>query len=349
MRHVRFLRVLSLIAVALLGAACTSAAVSTTTSSSTSTSTPSHPSPTIAVDLSATPAGWVPVAYRDAQVSVPATFTVAYPGMDPCLFVSAPGTLFVAPVPTTEFCPAALRPARSTEVVLTPIHLLTKNLSHLTHRVVHSVPVLVLPRQRVVEGQFGNGYIVPSLGVAVSGTGPLLERVLGTLSRSPRDIVLSHGPAPAVPHTWVQRSFDGVSVAVPATWPVARTRYAYYDACFGGMGVFPAPPSTVLDTDESLTIPNCPNVSAVRPAYPPTDGVRVNKALFPPQLFSLNSKSCLHAYGLTVCPDVSPLMEYSILVLKVSGPTLSNPVYVSIGLAGNGTVARTILYSLRAA
>jgi hypothetical protein len=39
---------------------------------------------------------------------------------------------------------------------------------------------------------------------------------------------------------------------------------------------------------------------------------------------------------------------YSILVLKVVVPGRSKPVYVSIGLAGSGMVARTILYSLRA-
>jgi hypothetical protein len=36
-------------------------------------------------------------------------------------------------------------------------------------------------------------------------------------------------------------------------------------------------------------------------------------------------------------------------VLKVTVPGRTMPVVVSIGLAGNGMVARTILYSLRAA
>ena len=41
--------------------------------------------------------------------------------------------------------------------------------------------------------------------------------------------------------------------------------------------------------------------------------------------------------------------SYSILVLKVVVPGRSKPVVMSIGLANSGTVARTILYSLRAA
>jgi photosystem II stability/assembly factor-like uncharacterized protein len=58
-------------------------------------------------------------------------------------------------------------------------------------------------------------------------------------------------------------------------------------------------------------------------------------------------KHCLDLHGLTACPATSP--AYSILVLKVTVPGRKTPVYVSIGLAGNGMVAKTILYSLRPA
>jgi hypothetical protein len=56
---------------------------------------------------------------------------------------------------------------------------------------------------------------------------------------------------------------------------------------------------------------------------------------------------CLDLDGLTACPATSP--AYSILVLKVTVPGRNKPVFVSIGLVGNGLVARTVLYSLRAA
>jgi hypothetical protein len=59
------------------------------------------------------------------------------------------------------------------------------------------------------------------------------------------------------------------------------------------------------------------------------------------------SEHCLKVNGIKACPATSP--AYSILVLKVTVPGRSKPLYVSIGLAGNGMVARTILYSLRAA
>jgi hypothetical protein len=57
------------------------------------------------------------------------------------------------------------------------------------------------------------------------------------------------------------------------------------------------------------------------------------------------SGQCLKLHGLTTCPATLP--TYSILVVRVTVPGRSKPVYVSIGLAGNGMIARTILYSLR--
>ena len=48
------------------------------------------------VDVSATPAGWVPVDYGDAQVSVPKSFFVYYPET-PCESVAMSGWVFVAP------------------------------------------------------------------------------------------------------------------------------------------------------------------------------------------------------------------------------------------------------------
>ena len=82
----------------------------------------------------------------------------------------------------------------------------------------------------------------------------------------------------------------------------------------------------------------------------PQDGVQIDSG---PRTLSLDpvkpsfSEHCLPMHDLTVCPATSP--AYSILVLKVSVPSRSKPIYVSIGLAGNGMVARTILFSLKEA
>ena len=68
-----------------------------------------------AVDLSATPAGWVPVAFGNAQVSVPPTWWVLY-NSPPCPTGSPPGEVFVNPPPGVFHCPAETAPGPSTTV-----------------------------------------------------------------------------------------------------------------------------------------------------------------------------------------------------------------------------------------
>jgi hypothetical protein len=92
--------------------------------------------------------------------------------------------------------------------------------------------------------------------------------------------------------------------------------------------------------------PSCPYVPPT--PQPPENGVQVDSELITEPMVTLSfSTHCLVLHSLTACPATSP--AYSILVLKVTMPGRSKPVYVSIGLAGNGMVARRILYSLREA
>lgn len=58
-------------------------------------------------------------------------------------------------------------------------------------------------------------------------------------------------------------------------------------------------------------------------------------------------RACLDLHGLTACPATA--YPYSVPSLRIAVPVRSKPLYMSIGLAGNGMMARTILYSLRAA
>jgi hypothetical protein len=84
------LRALALMVLAVLLAACTSSGAPSTTTK-----------PVPAVDLSATPTGWVPVADGDVQISVPATWSVLY---NSCPTGSPPGEVLVNPANT--YCPA---------------------------------------------------------------------------------------------------------------------------------------------------------------------------------------------------------------------------------------------------
>ncbi len=112
-------RIIVCTTVALVAAACTSQTTLSTTSSTTTTTTrpPIHPLPV--VDTAATPKDWVQVDYGDAQVSVPAAFSIFYPGQNPCEGFSTPGALFVASKPTTIRCPQLSQ--QGTAVRLLPV------------------------------------------------------------------------------------------------------------------------------------------------------------------------------------------------------------------------------------
>lgn len=351
MRSVRSLRVLCLITVALLGAACTSAAVSTTTSSPTMTTTaPRHSSPTVAVDLSATPTGWLPVAYGDAQVSVPGLFTVIYLANGLCQ-VEMPAGMLVVGAPVGSYgCEAS----RTYYVHPTLMSIKSEGASRPTasetRQTINGITVFAVPGRLRVNAVSLFTYDVPSLGVEIIAGGPLARRVLATLTRSPRTVALASGPAPSVPSGWHTVAFSGLRFEAPLSWPVTETAVIgdNLGPLCGRLGVAFTNPEVTLSTDRR----RFPIVSCLAsPDWPrqPDDGVEVDAGNFSSNLpVALSfSRNCLHISGLTACPATSP--SYSILFLKVTVPGRVTPDLVSIGLAGSGLVARTILYSLRAA
>jgi hypothetical protein len=191
-------------------------------------------------------------------------------------------------------------------------------------------------------------YYVPSLGVDVSASGPLARRVVNTLTRSPRTVAMAPGSAPTVP-SWQTMTFQGLSFAAPGTWQVMRTSDNLgigYPCTTPGVALV-GQRGIVLSTDQQLAVYHCPGVRPL--SLTPQEGVQVDVGSHTLSQWNLHivfSTHCLSLHGLTACPATSP--AYSILVLKVTVPGRNKPVYVSIGLAGNGMVARTILYSLRA-
>lgn len=297
-----------------------------------------------AVDLSATPKGWVPVAYGDAQVSVPATWDVLF---NVCVFGSSVGDVYVNP--SGGFCTAQKPPKGRTTVTLLPetdgeFHGSPSSYGQLS--VINGIAVYAL--YNYGHGPYvGTDYLVPSLGVEVAAEGPLARRVVATLTRSPRTAALATGPAPSVPASWHQVTFAGLRFSVPGDWAVTRT--STWNGC--GPVQVALPQSVTLDTDKTFQAMSC----APSGAFPvtPSNGVRVDAGAQGPTGSSSPTGSfspagsCLNLGGLKVRPSRTP--DYSILFLKVTVPGRSKPVYVSIGLAGNGMVARTILYSLRPA
>ncbi len=311
----------------------------------TTTRVPVTSTPLPAVDLSATPAGWVPVAFGDAQVSVPATWWVLY-NKAYCPAGKMPGELFVNPFLTA--CTAvtvgnipANRVALYPGLAFSPEH----------HKQVINGFAMYVSYQ---------DYDVPSLGLTISAEGPLANRVLHTLSPSPRAVVLASGPGPAAQYGWHTLTFDGLSFTAPGWWPVTRTllNYGIHSACGSSAGVSffnrgVGGGEVVLSTDVGLAAFPCPiELGSPGPVYP-GDGVEVDAGyktlseLATEGLHPAFSKHCLDLHGLTACPATTP--AYSILVLKVTVPGHKQPVFVSIGLAGNGMTSRTILDSLRPA
>jgi len=353
MGAVRSRRVVCLIAAVLLGAACTSgAAVSTTTSSPATSTTTSLPT----VDLSATPAGWVAVAYGDGQISVPASWSVQYLGSG-CFSVVRPGTVWigvgVGPLPTG--CPP---PFAVKDATLLHLHRLTRPSDAWAGETPFQLNDLVVYRGDGDDPYIGGydspghsyDYIVPALGVEVKAVGPRARQIIDTLTRSPRGVALASGPATSVPPSWRSVTFAGLRLSVPATWTVRRTRT--WNIC--GPVQIALSKGVILDTDQTFL--RLPCVSPPLHAVMPSDGVRVDSGRRGPTGSFSPGGTCLRLHGLSACPSSTP--DYSILLLRVTVaisryerqlPLRARPVYVSIGLAGNGLVARAILYSLRAA
>ena len=172
-----------------------------------------------------------------------------------------------------------------------------------------------------------------------------------TLTRSPRSVALAKGPVPSVPSSWRSVTFGGIRLSIPASWPVQKESL-FFLTCFSGPaeGYSLLHASVVLDTDVAVDVHGClATRNSAPPLRSPSNGLRIDTgpAFLRVQTFRFASGDCLDLRGLTACPATSP--DYSILVLRVTMPGRSKPVFVSIGLAGNGMVARTILYSLRAA
>ena len=296
--------------------------------------------PVSAVDLSSAPRGWVPVAYGDAQVSVPATWDVltnAWCGR------TLPPIIQLGKVSQSISCPTAPPPPT---VQITPLGSIPAPYRNGHPVVLDGISVLRGPKSVA-----SISYFVPSLSVELSARGAMGTRVIDTLAASPRTVVLASGAPPVVPSSWQSVSFAGLRLSVPADWPVTQTSGAadgLGNPC-EAPGVAFLVSGVTLSTDQHLLPPPaCAKGSYENAPQPPMNGAQVDSGSHVQFHVSLSfPKHCLDLHGLTACPATSP--AYSILVLKVTVPGRKTPVYVSIGLAGNGMVAKTILYSLRPA
>ena len=170
--------------------------------------------PRLAGDFSATPTGWVPVTFGKAQLSVSDSWWVLYnsppsPTGSPAWGGTRQSTTWRFPLSGGD------RPGPGTTVRFGP----------------PTSPHPVLGHPEVINGIFvypyptgpQSSYWVPSLGVEIAVEGPLGQRVLHTLTFSPRSVVLAASTAPPVPSSWRSVTFAGLRFLVPANWPVTST------------------------------------------------------------------------------------------------------------------------------
>src|ERR1700722_1406805 len=144
-------------------------------------------------DASVTPKGWSPVAYENAQLSVPGSWLVESPKQLFCGMPQISGMIFVG---VTQGFPKSFGcdvPANLAWIL--PAGKLPKGISQRkpTARI-DGIPVYRVPS---VKGT--TVYLVPELGVRVGARGKSAARVLATLTRSPLSVVLRRGPAARVP------------------------------------------------------------------------------------------------------------------------------------------------------
>jgi hypothetical protein len=288
------------------------------------------------------PSGRVEVAYKDAQVAVPRSFSVIYPNEQFCSPFASTGTIFLGAVAMSQVCLDDEPPA----VQVTLVYMRSQYFSPGSLQGYKSILQDGL-RLYLVTVSGAHGYYSPALGMEVAANGPDALGVLSTFAPAPRRAVLATGPAPQLPPSWRSVSFDGLSFSVPSGWTVKRTNYTsgIGQICSVAGVALGGADSVVLSTDKRFLAVACPLIGQ----FPqlPVDGVQIDSGPYAPSVTA--SSDCLSLKALHACVVGGASYLYSILVLKVGVPGRSKPVLVSIGLADNGMVARTILYSLRAA
>ena len=279
--------------------------------------------------------GTFPVAYGDAQIDVPSSWSLVADDAQAC--GSSTGVILLG---QGQWCPPSLhQPARpgTTIVALRPLPAPALHLPGGSVRgssapgdlafTAHGIPVYAPGLSPV--------FVVPTLGIEISVTGPVPTTVLHSLSYSPRAVVLGPSRAIRPPGSWRWISAAGLHLVVPASWPVQRTEHAA--GCSSDVAL--SIPGVVLASLPPLPV-SCPlPLSDIQPV-PQVAGVEVDGFVAGPASTCVGPRTI---NGLRVC--IRSLPAFGVLLL-VAHPRHGTPVMVKLGLFGRGTVDQTILFSL---
>lgn len=335
---------IALAATVLTFAACGRSGATSTTTSLTPQSTPSTSSTTaravaVSVDTAATPKSWVPVAYGKAQISVPQSWLIeTYVECNPTsqgFHSTTYGIAFVSG--HYQFSPGECQGLAKNRALVPNTTSIGPEVGF-NHSVRHSTVNGITVYWTSPED---SGFVVPSLQVEVSATGPLANRVLHTLTQSPRSVALAAAPPPPIPSSWHRVSFGGISVAVPREWPIQSTALFGLGYC-GPYASLTSPPTVVFETGSHLESFWCPAEGIPSEVSPVSDGLIIDPGPYSPIRGVTSFGQCLSVSGMQVCP--TGVDEFGYLIVAVHLPGKSQPVAVEIGLGGNGMVARRFVF-----
>ncbi|HEX9526973.1 MAG TPA: hypothetical protein VF951_05710 [Streptosporangiaceae bacterium] len=282
-------------------------------------------------DTAATPSGWAPVANGNAQISVPADWRVS---TRPVCGRAAPGYVVLGSASISlrvrnPRCRQALNMA-----AILPLHRPYPAGGNPT-AYVNGIPVVKLPIAHGFES-----YLVLPLHAWVTARGPLASRVLATLTRSPLSVVLAAGPRFAVPHGWRWHDFGGIRFAAPESWRLEQS--STWGNCAGAYWMDPR--SVQLTTARSAIRLRCAAMLGMAARMTVRQGVIVGAGRMA-RLDPAQFDGCRMLHGLRACYSAS-FYQDGLLDVAVFVPGRHRPTVVEIGLAGNGTVARTIFESI---
>jgi hypothetical protein len=277
-------------------------------------------------DTAATPKGWVPIAFDDAQISVPADWRVA---VQPC-DRAAPGYVVIG----TSSSLVARHPNCKRAPNMAAIQVLPPGKGHTRHRTgqINGIPVLgglTAPRGYA-------SFLAPTLHAIITVRGPLGNKVLGTLTRSPFSVVLEAAPRLPVPASWHRHDFGGIRFATPAQWRTIKSRVWY--PCWAAINSAQAVELVHATRDVAFSCSD--TFGGTRPRRGLVVGAGRYAASHRPPDYG-----CRSLHGLRACfamPWPGRPLE-----LVVDVPGRHKPTVVDIGLAGNGVEARTIFESIR--
>jgi hypothetical protein len=287
------------------------------------------------VDTALTPRSWYPVAFQRVQISAPHAWQVERYGEQPC------GGNFQG-------------------YVLVNQPMQTKN-SPCFHPL--DVVALETGSPPASGGQRGtNGGLsvvwwtsgppkaevhhVSALGVTVSARGPLADKVLHTVTYSPLAVVLAARRI-VVPSDWRSLRIGPMEMSVPA-W--CFTEWRYFSPCDFGMSMASAITFYLRSNGAQSSCPApMPTVGGSTAVLGVTVASWTATAGSQTQI---NGPGCRRAGSLSVCANTASTggVTLSVQVHDLSSHGSSRAhrsTRVTIGLAGDGTIAKTIFESIR--